>query len=480
MLFSVPVLLAAGTLLGRLTAPLWYDEALTVLEYVILPSPGEIYRSYTIPNNHILYTQLLWVWVRTIGEWFPHIVLSLRLLSFVLSLAAVAWLMACCRRRTGPVPAWLAAAALACSLPLAVHGCGVRGYAFSLLCGVAALHGACLIRENRLCSGTALYAAAALTAVAILPTNLLYFAALAPLILLTPHRHWRRALPLAAMPLAGLLFYVPILPSFWRVIQSGHGWGNPWACAWQLFGGMGACFLPLLGVAGVGLCLSCRRPRKTRLPAGIRAAAWSSLLLPATVIFLLRPSPFPRLFLIFLPLWLFLLAFAARPVFAASRRTWGRQGLRLAALGAAALVLGWSVLIHAARPTVAALFRPGPLADDLLLPYYVTAEFDPESLAEWAGRQHARNPNTRLVVTVPGDPFSLFFAGRCRGLPDELWQFSTPNRRLQLPSDTSAVLVVAHDAAEVPAICARLGLAGDFRLVRDQGYQKVFGCGSGF
>ena len=66
------VFFAAGTYLIR---PLWFDEALTVQNFALLPSVKSIYFNYTIPNNQLLYTMMLHFWIKlypgiyAIDEW---------------------------------------------------------------------------------------------------------------------------------------------------------------------------------------------------------------------------------------------------------------------------------------------------------------------------------------------------------------------------------------------------------------------------
>ncbi len=54
-----------GFILGvreALFRELWFDEALTIGEFMQLPTIGAIYRNYVIPNNHIVYTIFLKLW----------------------------------------------------------------------------------------------------------------------------------------------------------------------------------------------------------------------------------------------------------------------------------------------------------------------------------------------------------------------------------------------------------------------------------
>ena len=58
----LPLLLCGGALavlLPYAARPLWFDEALTVLQFAVLPSAGAIYHAYVIPNNQIIHTVLV-------------------------------------------------------------------------------------------------------------------------------------------------------------------------------------------------------------------------------------------------------------------------------------------------------------------------------------------------------------------------------------------------------------------------------------
>ncbi len=48
--------------LGLLLRQLWFDEALTILEFMSHPL-HKIYLCYDIPNNHILFTSALNLWL---------------------------------------------------------------------------------------------------------------------------------------------------------------------------------------------------------------------------------------------------------------------------------------------------------------------------------------------------------------------------------------------------------------------------------
>ena len=65
---------SARELLNR---PLWFDEALTVLNFALLETPAKIYHSYIIPNNQIIHTIFLHWWIKYLSfdllRFFPFI-----------------------------------------------------------------------------------------------------------------------------------------------------------------------------------------------------------------------------------------------------------------------------------------------------------------------------------------------------------------------------------------------------------------------
>ena len=78
----LPLLLAAAAGLLVWQRELWFDEALTLTNFMLPLKLEEIYFNYTIPNNQIVYTMLLKVWDRAyLG--YIDIIAHWRLLSLV-------------------------------------------------------------------------------------------------------------------------------------------------------------------------------------------------------------------------------------------------------------------------------------------------------------------------------------------------------------------------------------------------------------
>ncbi|MBP5530797.1 MAG: hypothetical protein J6Y54_02030, partial [Lentisphaeria bacterium] len=74
-----------------LVRDLWFDEALTVMNFALLPRPLDIYFNYAIPNNHIVFTALLNLWIKLMPSALPPD-LWLRLPSFGAAIALL-WLL---------------------------------------------------------------------------------------------------------------------------------------------------------------------------------------------------------------------------------------------------------------------------------------------------------------------------------------------------------------------------------------------------
>lgn len=109
ILAGITILAAALRLYG-LDASLWYDEVLTLVEFVRLP-PSGIVSSYTSLNNHVLYSLLAHVSVGWLGEaaW------TLRLPAAIMGIAAIPALWMLGRSMRLPV-AWCHVAALLLAL----------------------------------------------------------------------------------------------------------------------------------------------------------------------------------------------------------------------------------------------------------------------------------------------------------------------------------------------------------------------------
>ena len=227
------LVIALLTSYAVLRRELWFDEALTLLNFVLPLELGQIYFSYIIPNNQIVYSMLLKVWdLFYCGG--VDIVVYWRLLSVVCALGMLAVLTALRQKIDGrrSFPTFIVLSCMCVSGIFMNYATALRGYALSWLLGAVALYGLYEIFHQNARRGWLLYAAAALLAVGTVPTNLLMLAAAA--VYAIPwmgKKFWRDRRfygVMAVIPAALIIFYAPIATAFLNTFKLGEGFSSRW------------------------------------------------------------------------------------------------------------------------------------------------------------------------------------------------------------------------------------------------------------
>lgn len=406
-----PILILGAMFLfapAYLNRDLWFDEALTFLDFAQRGSPLVIYRSYVIPNNQILYTIALHYWAQLLPPGIDP-VFWFRLLSFFSGIATLLLLYRLFRvRLAGGTILLPVLAAMAVSVPFLIYATALRGYMQSALFVVLALHTALNFAGKPDWKRGFRYALASLGAVATIPSNL---AVLAGVVLYAlPLFGWgfwkRRAFwILAAIPPAMfLLFYLPIFPSFLGCLRLGEGWNSGWGALLAVLAAFVYSFAMLL-LPGTGSLLALDRTGFKWVRA-VRLLIW---LIPLPMALLLKVAPFPRVFFPFWPLWALLLAAGIRDLTALNcrrRRRWNR-GIWLGALFAVAV--GWGYL--AQQPNLRLMFSRrfgGAGADDYFYGYYLRPEHTPSRTAAEIVERLGKRP-LAIYTSFQADPWPLLF-----------------------------------------------------------------------
>ena len=83
------IIMAWAILSVFLYRPLWFDEALTLTNFVQGKNLSQIYKNYIIPNNQIIYTMSLSLWTQITDFLNINFDFGSRLLSAVFSCAAL-------------------------------------------------------------------------------------------------------------------------------------------------------------------------------------------------------------------------------------------------------------------------------------------------------------------------------------------------------------------------------------------------------
>lgn len=389
-------IIAAAPALAR---ELWFDEALTLTNFMLPLTPGEIYTHYTIPNNQIVYTLLLKLW----DGCYPGLldwVSFWRLLSLAAALAALALLFRLRRRLDAnhPWPALWVLSAFALSGVFAIYATALRGYAVSWLWVALALYGAWRIFHGpRVAWGWGLYIAAALLAVGTVPTNLLALGAVVIYALpwsrkdfLKDGRLWLLAM---VPPLALLLFYGPIWRDFAHTFALNEGFAGRLPALAVIYGA-------IVSVFGLLLLFCWRRAWMRDWRVTARLIVW---LLPALAVLLLHRAPFPRVFVPLFPVYAMLLADGVAD--------W-RPSLKTAAILAAAWVavqlwLGW------AAPRAASAAGLSVYEDDYFRPWYMAETYSVRSVLP---ELRQRSPAAPVFLSFNSDPCPVLFYAAQAGL----------------------------------------------------------------
>lgn len=396
---------------------LWFDEALTIQNFALLPSAASIYKAYVIPNNHIVYTELLHFWLK-LAPGFLALDLWCRLLSVLLGCGTLLSLYALFRKRIAPLPLFLSLFALAVSSPFLIYATAVRGYMLSMFCVVLTLHYALNYAADGKIRDAVCYALFSLLCVGTIPSNL---AALAGAVLyvmpLLPRKFWsdRRFWVLALLPnLMFVLFYLPIAKQFFNVLKLGEGWHSSWLVLLAFVSALAVIFAPLLPFI--------RTNRKNLYRYAI-------LLLPLLFALTSPTPPFPRVFLPFFPLFALLAA--------ESIAQWKERKLYYIGIG----VFLWGALMQtsACREFLSEKIGGGAQDDDYFYSYYVRPSHAPSRVIDAIRRAHPLGIPA-IYMSFGADPWPLMFYTRFSGYP-AMTLFDGPWGKVpELPAGSFVVL----------------------------------------
>ena len=422
----------------------WFDEALTLMNFAWLPSPLAIYRSYVIPNNHILYTIFLHLWTR-----LPDIGLRqdffLRLPSLFFA-AALLWLLFVRFRRVfGRFPLSLVLTALAVSPPFLIYASAVRGYMAGCFFVALAVCCACSFAEYASWKSFSGYFAACALAVGTIPSDLLAVCGCVLLALPFSGRgfpSWKKLLPLAVSPFAALvLFYLPISRSFLAVCHIGEGWsdGAGGLKAWAV-GAAATVSLP--GALFIFSCIV--RRVKYPLRTGMYIAVF---LLPLPAVFLLSPAPFPRVFVPLFPLLALLSARGIRDCAAFLRLKRGGEA-RFFYAGLFVCVIAGGLLLQAESCRMFLSNACGEASgDDFFYGYYMRKEHCPQLTAAQLKTMYAPETLPPVFMSFASDPWPTMYYLLERGLQTR-FLFDGPRGRI---NELRSGMLVIISRGEEPA-----------------------------
>ncbi len=395
---------------------LWFDEALTVLNFAVQERLIDVYLNYPIPNNQILFTLLVRFWLM-LQPVSVEATVWLRLLPCLLGAGTLAALYYLFKARLGGGKILLPVlAAAAAAPPFLIYATAVRGYMASALWITFAIHFALEFARKREWKSWSCHAFFALLAVGTIPSNLAVLAGVVlyalPLFgnrFLKKRSFWLLA---AASPAMFALFYLPILPQFIAVMTLGEGWSYGTDVLVAVLASLAYSFGFLL-IPATGSLLAFDRPKYNYLWSA-RAAIW---LLPIPMALLLGTAPFPRVFFPFWPLWILLIAGGLRDLTALNCRLLRRWNPAVW-IGALTLaVIGWGILANRPEPRLAFSRRNGgSRADDYFYGYYLRDSHQPRKTIRQL-RERFPDAAPRIYLSFAADPWPLVLYGDLQGIP---------------------------------------------------------------
>ncbi|MBW2459682.1 MAG: hypothetical protein JRI68_34640, partial [Deltaproteobacteria bacterium] len=271
-------------------------------------------------------------------------------------------------------------------------------------------------------------------------------------------------------PLLSLLFYLGILEQLLALLSANLGWKRAPRCLWHLFGSVAFSALPLVVAAGFGVYLE-RATGRSRRALAIQLGL-STLVVPAAFVLLVASTPYPRVFVIFLPAWIYALTALVRRALAWLSIGRSARQVRMLHLVLLTAVVGWGVATRDS-PSLRPLFAASAAEDDLVAPRYM-AGFEPDRLARRVAALYSQDPAVKVYLYLHADPFSVILQGMLYRVPDSVWLYDRYRTQI-LPEEIRQPLYgVATREEELQGFIRRYALRVRVGRVEDFGMQKLY------
>ena len=384
-LFVFFALLFCGSLLQKfLLRDYWFDEALTLINFALLESPGEIYRSYVIPNNQIVNTVCLhYLW----KKWNipPGL---LRLFPLFCGVLMIFLLRAKVRGKKKIAALDCALFALVLSPAFLIYSTALRGYILVMLFASAAL----FCGKKYLLSDGKIYLAGwficTLAAVGTMPSALAAIAGAGCFLAVYCRKKFysdKRIYFLALLTLTAFaLFYLPIWKNLSGAFALKEGWHDHFAAILAVVCGVCYTFLPLI-FFGIYSLVKYPLPKKYLI--------WSLIWLMPLGMFIFPVAPFPRVWVVLLPVMAL---------------TLGKVLSRLPGkilLAAMVSVLLWAIIGNTVPVKKHfSSWCSGAGQDDFIYPEFVRKEYTPSATAELIRKKFPYSP---VFVSFTADPWAM-------------------------------------------------------------------------
>ncbi len=474
-------------------ADLWFDEIITLGDYALGQDRLlDVFKVYPVANNHVLFSAVLWLWMRVIQfnatEWL------MRLPNVLFGLATVWVVVFVWRKWMGRRLALLGGIVMAGSPVFAAFAFTLRGYSLSMLLAAIAVHAAMNLIETRTRRGllTSCLCGAALPLT--IPANALVVISLLGFVGWSLFRRAgmrpaiRGMVPGLIGLGAGAGYYLTIWDQFIAVATSAPGWANGWAVlghwTWAIGVHLGPVLVGLIVYGAIGQlgrrAINGPRAQGDRNPppgattppvleplAGVLAICCLAVMIP--VMLLREPAPFPRTFLAFLPP-------LTLALFVSLRQTKIVYGQRLA-------IWVLVVLINAGFwQWVGLAWRQRAMAQDIypqnLVSQFYRGDTEISRIAEHLGRnqRHARVP-VALACRFEDLPAVQYYSTLAGVDRQAVYcpQRSMPGEQIDLQQLRRRLMIIATNDLAAASLFAQCGLdRGQLTAVHRVGLRAIY------
>ncbi|HAR66029.1 MAG TPA: hypothetical protein DCR55_07445 [Lentisphaeria bacterium] len=232
---------------------LWFDEIVTLFDWVLHDDWQRIFRNYPVANNHILYSAMLWAWMHLFAG-NPN-ALTESVLRVPSLLCALVGLLICYRRISALYghSRGLVLGCMLCTSPiLLTFATQMRGYGLTFALSAAATCGILDIYHGNHRRGVMMACPALILLPMAIPSNLLLNAGLVVFLLLSWQQMQRKSILVLLLVVVcaglGALVYLPVHEQFLAVVQKTGNFGS----STKLLG-----HLALAAIAHCGLLAAC-------------------------------------------------------------------------------------------------------------------------------------------------------------------------------------------------------------------------------
>ena len=227
-----------------LTSDLWFDELITLFDFSSKPRLRDIFLSYPVPNNHVLFSFILWLWLHVAD--FSVSEIMLRLPNYLIAIATLTVFFYNGKAMLGDSGAVLLVLTLAISPVYLAFFYQLRGYGLTVLLALIATVGSFHIGSDSIRKGMIYYIPSAFLLPCVIPTNIFLNISLYLFIVIVllqkreVQRHVFLLVALGFSSLGGVIVYFPILSDLIKATRTTVAWTSPWSLCAHLLLAVGA------------------------------------------------------------------------------------------------------------------------------------------------------------------------------------------------------------------------------------------------